>query len=72
MKIFSEFEKWALTLPVPAFNLPALINPSDSELWRRAVEISYDIARINEGEIALATILIQLGSIGYLEEVCRK
>jgi hypothetical protein len=41
-------------------------------LWRRAVEISYDIARINEGEIALATILIQLGSIGYLEEVCRK
>jgi hypothetical protein len=47
IKIFSEFEKWALTLPVPAFNLPALINPSDSDMV--AVRINLESAKEQPG-----------------------
>jgi hypothetical protein len=72
MKPFSNFERWALSLAVPALELPPLPeNATDTELWRRAVQISYDLIR-DEGEKGLATILVQNGALAYLEEeVCR-
>jgi hypothetical protein len=62
-----HFERWALSLPVPALHLPAQDNPSDADLWRRTVETSYDLIRDNEGEKGRATILVQLGTLNYLE-----
>jgi len=59
---FSEFERFALCSAVPFLELPALDNPSDKELWRRCVEISYHLIRENEGEEGLVTILSQLGA----------
>jgi hypothetical protein len=69
---FSDFERWALSVPVPCFGLPAQVRPTDADLWRRAVEISFDLIRKDEGEKGLAAILVQLGALDYLEEsLCR-
>jgi hypothetical protein len=66
--VFSDFEKWALSLPVPSFALPQQCNPTDADLWRRAVEISFDLIRDNEGEKGLAAIMVQIGILDYLEK----
>lgn len=69
MTDFSKFETWALSLPVPALNLPALENPTEIQLAHRAVDIAFDIGERTEQELASGLIL--LGSLDYLEErVC--
>ena len=66
--MFSEFERWALSIAVPSFGLPALADPTDDELWRRAVQISFDLIRDSEGEKGLAAIMTQIGALDYLEK----
>src|SRR5271170_1467647 len=34
--VFTDFERWALSLPVPSWNLPALNNPTYLDLIERA------------------------------------
>jgi hypothetical protein len=62
----SPFDRWALSLPVPALALPALVDPSEIDLEERAVAISYDLCPQNEKE--LAQTLIQCGTLDYLNE----
>ena len=61
---FSDCEKYALRLPVPALGLTAL--PEDAtvaDYEQRAREISYDLIRDSEGERGLAATLQKLGAI---------
>jgi len=60
----SNFDRWALSLPVPALALPALVDPTEIDLEERAVAISYDLCPQNEKE--LAQTLIQCGTLDYL------
>src|SRR5579862_228761 len=62
--MFSDFERYALSAPVPALGLPRLENPSTDELAERCLIISYDIIRSSEGEDGLVAILTQLGTFG--------
>jgi hypothetical protein len=62
----SAFDRWALSLPVPALALPALENPTEIDLEERAVAISYDLCPQNEKE--LAQTLIQCGTLDYLSD----
>ena len=69
MTTFSTFERWALSLPVPALNLPALVEPTDLDLMERAVAISYDLCPQTDDE--LAQTLIQLGVLDSLHAMER-
>jgi hypothetical protein len=69
--VFTDFERWVLSLPVPSWELPALVNPSYLELLARAELVGYDGAWMREGEKGLASIAIKLlGLLSYLENEC--
>ena len=71
MKIFSEFERWALALPVPWLEVPALVEPTDIDLAERWHLLA--LHHTDGEEKHLATTLIRMGSLDYLqEESCRK
>lgn len=63
--MFTEFQRWALSLPVPALGLPSLTGKEEYELERRAFEISFDLTPGTDRD--LAQNLCELGSLKYLE-----
>lgn len=62
--MFSEFEEYALSVPVPVLDLPRLDNPTEEELAQRAEAIAYDLVRDEEGEAGLVALLTRLGTFG--------
>jgi hypothetical protein len=69
--VFTSFERWALSLPVESFGLPALHDPTYLELIERADTIGFTGAWKREGDKGLAAIYTKLlGSNDYLEELC--
>jgi hypothetical protein len=62
--VFTEFEAYALAVPVPALGLPRLDNPTEEELAQRALAIAYDVVRDEEGEAGLVALLTRLGTFG--------
>jgi hypothetical protein len=59
----TEFEQYALSCEVPVLSLPRLQEPTPEQLWRRAMEISYDLCReYGPNEKELVAILSQLGA----------
>jgi hypothetical protein len=70
-RVFTDFERWVLSLPVPSWNLPALVEPTYLELIERAELVGYTGAWKQEGEKGLASIAIKLlGLLSYLEKEC--
>ena len=67
MTRYTKFEGYCLALAIPALALPALAAPTQSDLEIRAAEIAYDLVRPDEGEKGLASMLIGLGALAYLE-----
>lgn len=67
--VFTDFERWALALPVPWLGLKPLTAASDFELAERWDLLSMDIGEGDEKE--LASTLIRMGSLTYLEALCR-
>jgi hypothetical protein len=70
MTTFSPFAQWALSIPVPALNLPALESPTHDDLVRRSFEISFDLCEQTDDE--LAQTLIQLGALDSLHATRRQ
>ena len=66
MKPFSKFERWALALPVPWLEVPALTNPTDADLAERWLLLSLDLTDGTEKEIA--STLLKMGPLNYLQE----
>lgn len=67
--VFTDFERWALSLPVPSWNLPALNDPTYLELIERASYIGFTGDWKMEGEKGLAAICVRLlGANDYLEK----
>ena len=65
-RVFSTFERWALSLPVPSWNLPALVDPDYLALIQRAELVGYTGNWKREGERGLAAIYVRLlGAIDY-------
>jgi hypothetical protein len=62
--MLTAFEKYALSVPVPALDLPALHEPDDEALAIRAEDIGYDIIRNTQGEDGLVGLLTRLGTFG--------
>ena len=60
--MFTDFERYALSAPVPALQLPRLENPTVDQLAERCLLISYDLLRDTEGETGLVAILTRLGT----------
>jgi hypothetical protein len=71
MTTFSKFAQWALAIPVPALNLPALENPSHDDLVRRSFEISFDLCD-SQSDDELAQTLVQLGALDSLHATRRQ
>ena len=71
-RVFTDFERWVLSLPVPSWNLPGVgLNPLYLELIERAELVGYTGAWKQEGEKGLASIAIKLlGLLSYLEKEC--
>jgi hypothetical protein len=61
----TEFRRWALSLRVPWLAWPALENPSDLELLKRADLLAWDFDR--DGDAELINILTEFGCLQYLE-----
>ena len=59
----TDLEKFALSFPVPALDLPALHDASDEAYVQRALELSYDLIRDTEGERGLVSTLFRLGAL---------
>jgi len=60
----TDLERYALSFPVPALDLPALgPDATDADYEKRAQEISYDLIRDTEGERGLVSTLFRLGAI---------
>jgi hypothetical protein len=70
MTMFSEFERWALSQSIPWLELPALVEPTQIDLAERWDILSLDLT--SGSEQAVATCLIRMGGLKYLEELCRK
>lgn len=68
--MFTPFQRWALSLRVESFNLPALTAPTEDELVKRSFDLSFDLCEQTDDE--LANTMIQVGSLDYLEDLCRK
>ena len=62
--MFTDFERYALSVPVPALQLPRLENPTVDQLAERCLLISYDLLRDTEGEAGLVALLTRLGTFG--------
>jgi hypothetical protein len=65
MITFSKFERWALALPVPWLEVPALNNLTDSDLAERWFLLSLDLT--DGSEKTIASTLIKMHSLDYLE-----
>lgn len=65
--MFTKFQKWALArCSVPALRLKPLgTRASHDDLVRRSFEISFDLCEQTDAN--LATTLINLGALDYLE-----
>jgi hypothetical protein len=59
----TDLEKFALSFPVPALDLPALHDGSDEAYVQRAIELSYDLIRADESESGLVATLQKFGAI---------
>lgn len=67
---FTDFESWALSLHIPWLELPALEAPTKVDLAERWDTLSLNLT--SGSEKAIATCLIRMGALKYLEDVCRK
>ena len=63
--MFTPFQRWALSLPVPALGLDGLTHARQGELEKRAREISFDLCPQTDDD--LAQCLVELGALDYLE-----
>lgn len=64
--MFSPFQIWALTLPVPALGLAGLTRAGQDDLEGRAREISFDLCPQTDRD--LAQCFVELGALDYLKE----
>jgi hypothetical protein len=62
--MLTDFEQYALSVPVPALDLPRLANPTVDDLAERSLLISYDLIKDTEGEAGLVALLTRLGTFG--------
>jgi hypothetical protein len=62
---FTAFETWALSLPIPWLELPALVAPTKVDLAERWHLLA--LHHTDGAEKHLATTLIRMGSLDYLE-----
>jgi hypothetical protein len=65
--MFSEFQTWALSLKVPALQLPALAEPTQRELHDRWYALAMEF-RGDCTDTDLATTLCAFGTLNYLED----
>jgi hypothetical protein len=67
---FTALESWALSLPIPWLEVPAIVAPTKVDLAERWHLLSLDLT--SGSEKAIATCMIRMGVLKYLEELCQK
>ncbi len=69
---FTDYERWALSQPIPRLRLAALENPSELELHLRLLAVTHSLCSVafGPGEKGLTNMLLQLGAL-ETEELCQ-
>ena len=71
MQTLTQFERYMLSLPIPALRLPELKNPTDVDLWERAWIIGYS-CYVPRGDENLRLLAMTSGILPASEDEVRE